>query len=155
MQFNALLCLIHQMGELISVVTGREIEQLTHVTVAMNYLVNPQELVKTMDSGLEVHQLVKVSLLSSLQHTVDNMFSQFQYFALPCPTHLMEELTSVVADLVLEHFIPATVAMSLLVYLQGPVRIMDNGLERHQLVKVRYIQCSRPSMRLLYDHNII
>ena len=146
------------MGELISVVTDREIEQLTRVTVAMNCLVNPQELAKTMDSGLEVHQLVKVSLLSSLQHTVDinfYVFSQFQYFALPCPTHLMEELTSVVADLVLEHFIPATVAMSLLVYLQGPVRIMDNGLERHQLVKVRYIQCYRPSMRLLYDNYYI
>ena len=77
------------MEELISVVTDLEIEQLTHATVAMNYLVNPQELVETMDSGLEVHQLVKVCLLSSLQHAVDiNLyvflnFSTLPYFAEP------------------------------------------------------------------------
>ena len=53
----------------------------------------------------------------------------------------MEELTSIVADLVLEHFTPATVAMSLLVCLQGPVRIMGSGLGKHQLVKVSYRVC--------------
>ena len=38
-------------------------ELATPVTVAMNLLVNLQESVRTMDSGLERHQLVKVNLL--------------------------------------------------------------------------------------------
>ena len=48
----------------------------------------------------------------------------------------MEELISEEADLEIEHFILVASAMSLLVCLQEPVRTMDSGLERHQLVKV-------------------
>ena len=60
-QLCAPLCLYHQMGELISEVTDLEIEQATLVIVAMSLLVSLQESVKTMGSGLEMHQLVKVS----------------------------------------------------------------------------------------------
>ena len=42
-----------------------------------------------------------------------------------------------VVDLETEHSILAIVAMSLSVSPQGPVRIMVNGLEMHQPVKVR------------------
>ena len=48
----------------------------------------------------------------------------------------MEELISEEADLEIEHFILVALAMNLLVCLQEPVRTMDSGLERHQLVKV-------------------
>ena len=48
----------------------------------------------------------------------------------------MEELINKVTDLVIEQAISATAAMSLSVNLQDSVKIMGNGLERHQLVKV-------------------
>ena len=50
------------MGKLTSEVIDQEIEQDTPATVAMNLLVNPQELAKITASGLEMHQLVNVSL---------------------------------------------------------------------------------------------
>ena len=51
----------------------------------------------------------------------------------------MEELASKVTDLEQGQLMSATVAMSLLVYLQELVRIMGSGLEMHQLVKVSYL----------------
>ena len=50
----------------------------------------------------------------------------------------MEELINEVTDLEIEHFILVALAMSLLDNLQGPVRIMDIGLEKHQFVKVSF-----------------
>ena len=67
LQLNAPLCPIHQMGELISKETDLEIERDTPATVAMSSLVSLQESVKIMESGLEMHQLVKVSLLYHVQ----------------------------------------------------------------------------------------
>ena len=63
LQLTALLCPIHRMGELISEETDLETEQDTPATVAMSSLVSLQESVKIMESGREMHQLVKVSLL--------------------------------------------------------------------------------------------
>ena len=51
------------MEELINKVTDPVIEQATSATVAMSLLVWLQEFVKIMVSGLEMHQLVKVSCL--------------------------------------------------------------------------------------------
>ena len=48
------------MEELTSEVTDLVIEQAIHAAVAMSLLVSPQEPVRTMDGGLEMHQLVKV-----------------------------------------------------------------------------------------------
>ena len=50
------------MEELISAVTSLELGQFMHATLAMSLLVCLQEHAKTMDSGLEKHQLVKVRL---------------------------------------------------------------------------------------------
>ena len=50
------------MGELTSKATDLTTELATPATVAMNLLVYLQESVKAMESGLEIHQLVKVSL---------------------------------------------------------------------------------------------
>ena len=66
LQFGAQICPTQLMEELTNEVTDLVIEQATSATVAMNLLVNLQESVKIMDSGLEMHQLVKVSLLASL-----------------------------------------------------------------------------------------
>ena len=49
------------MGGLTSKVIDLMTEQATPATVAMNSLVYLQESVKAMGSGLEMHQLVKVS----------------------------------------------------------------------------------------------
>ena len=51
------------MEELISKEAGLEQGQLMSVTLATSLLVSLQEFVRTMGSGLEMHQLVKVSLL--------------------------------------------------------------------------------------------
>jgi hypothetical protein len=51
------------MGELISKATDLEQGQLMSATVAMSSLVYLQGFVRIMASGLEMHQLVKVSLL--------------------------------------------------------------------------------------------
>ena len=48
----------------------------------------------------------------------------------------MEELTSKAVDLEQGQLTSATVAMSLLAYLQGFVRITGSGLEMHQFVRV-------------------
>jgi hypothetical protein len=48
------------MEELISKVIGQELEHFILVTVAMSWLVSPQEPVRIMGGGLETHQLVKV-----------------------------------------------------------------------------------------------
>ena len=124
------------MGGLISEVAHLEIKQATSATVAMNLLVSLHELVRIMDSGLEMHQLVKVNLFPFGNSGHFMYYFQFQYCAPPYPIHLMGELISAVANLELEQFILVTVAMNLLGNLRGPVRTMDSGLERHQLVKV-------------------
>ena len=54
------------MDELISVVVDLETEHFILVVLAMSLSVNPQGPVRTMGSGLEMHQLVKVSLFLSL-----------------------------------------------------------------------------------------
>ena len=51
------------MGELISAVTSLELEHFTHATLAMSWSGYLQEPAKIMDSGLEMHQLVKVSCI--------------------------------------------------------------------------------------------
>ena len=59
-----------------------------------------------------------------------------QLFAPLFQIHKMEEWISKVTNLEIERAIHAEPAMSLLVNLQELVRIMANGLEMHQLVKV-------------------
>ena len=49
------------MEELISAVISLELEHFTHATLAMSWLGYLQEPAKVMVSGLERHQLVKVS----------------------------------------------------------------------------------------------
>ena len=49
------------MEELINAATGLELQHFILVTVAMSLSVSPQEPARTMGSGLERHQLVKVS----------------------------------------------------------------------------------------------
>ena len=68
MQLSAPIFPILLMGELISEVIDLVIERATPVIVATNLLVYLQESVRTMASGLEMHQLVKVSRFLSLQN---------------------------------------------------------------------------------------
>ena len=55
---------------------NQETELATPVTVAMNLLVNLQEPVRTMGSGLERHQLVKVNLLYN-----------YSWYCMMCDSH--------------------------------------------------------------------
>ena len=52
------------------------------------------------------------------------------------PIHQMDKYDSKVTDLVAEQLTPATMAISLLVNLQGSVRVMDSGLQSNQPVDV-------------------
>ena len=66
-QLNALLCLIHQMGKLISKAIDLETEQATPATAAMSYRVTLLGFAKLMVGGLEVHQLVNVKVSRRLK----------------------------------------------------------------------------------------
>ena len=61
-QYAALVFLIHPMGEWISEAINQETEQATSVTAAMSYKVTLLGFARTMDSGLEMHQLVNVKV---------------------------------------------------------------------------------------------
>jgi hypothetical protein len=61
LQSAALIFPIHLMGGLTSEVMSQEIELATSATAVMSLLVYLQESVRTTDSGLEMHPLVKVS----------------------------------------------------------------------------------------------
>ena len=58
----------------------------------------------------------------------------------------MDDLINKVTDQEIRQPTPATVAMSLLVCRQEHVRIMDDGLERHQLVKVSLLHLNQISL---------
>ena len=60
------------MEELASKATDLEQGQLTSATAAMSSLVYLQESVKIMGSGLERHQLVKVSLYIAMEIKLKN-----------------------------------------------------------------------------------
>ena len=69
------------MEELTSKATDLEQGQLMSATVAMSLLVYLQEFVRTMGSGLEMHQFVRVSRLFNYNLICDNKI--FTYSPLP------------------------------------------------------------------------
>ena len=130
------------MEELTNKATDLATELATPAMVVMNSLVYLQESVKAMESGLEMHQLVKVSLPPGFNYVMTSnyvliLLSKLQGGASLYLIHLMEELISAATGLELQHFILVIVAMSLSVSPQEPARTMGSGLEMHQLVKVR------------------
>ena len=66
-------------------------EQATPAIVAMSLSVNLQELVRIMASGLEMHQLVKVSPLTNFTQCVMCELFFYQYAAPICLISLMGE----------------------------------------------------------------
>ena len=58
------------MEELVSKATDLEQGQLMSATVAMSLLVNLQDSAKITGSGLEMHQLVKVSLNNEFEKII-------------------------------------------------------------------------------------
>ena len=126
------------MEELSNKATDLEQGQLMSATVVMSLLANLQEFVRITGSGLEMHQFVRVSPDEMFEKRIKRCLSNVQYVALIFPIHLMGELLREATGLEIEQATSATVAMSLLVYLQEYVRTMGSGLEMHQLVKVSW-----------------
>ena len=85
LQFGAPPCPTHPMEELVSKATDLEQGQLMSATVAMSLLVNLQDSAKITGSGLEMHQLVKVSLTDVFGKIIKINFYQI-YSLLPWPS---------------------------------------------------------------------
>ena len=79
------------MEELTSKAVDLEQGQLMSVTVAMSLLAYLQEFVRTMDSGLEMHQFVRVSRPFNYYLIRDNEIFHLQYVAPICLIPLMGE----------------------------------------------------------------
>ena len=93
-----------------------------------------------MDSGLEMHQFVRVSRPFNYNLMCDNKIIDLQYVAPIFPIPLMGEWISEAVNQETEQATPATVVMSYKEIQPGFVRTVDSGLEVHQLVNAKVFE---------------